>query len=168
MGRTLIFGRIIGCCWSTQHSIWLPNSREWSINLLRSTFLPFEVDMIGQIPTPLEQTGDQFIWAWSRDGFYFVKAGYHFIKRQTDIDRASTSAGPAIGLWNNLWKINFLPKQLHLLWHILKRVVPVRSRLMKRGVSYSIMCLRCDWQKKRLIICLETADGPFRFGFPLC
>ncbi|MCH80635.1 hypothetical protein A2U01_0001405, partial [Trifolium medium] len=52
-------------------------TKDWNYNLIDQTFLPFERDLIKQIPLITEATEDQLMWPHTKEGDYSVKSGYN-------------------------------------------------------------------------------------------
>jgi hypothetical protein len=126
-------------------------SRCWNTNLIDSIFLPFEGDLIKQIPLTHDHHADQLMWPSSKEGIYTVKSGYNLLKNWQDNSQiGSTNPNPLNQEWKKLWALPTIPRHKALLWRIINNAIPTRSNLSHRGIHCSILCPRC-MQKEETI-----------------
>lgn len=66
---------------------------EWNSEVISANFIPYEQDIIKQIPIIHPRYDDELMWMLDADGIYTVKSGYQALQRwkNTDIDKGSTS-----------------------------------------------------------------------------
>jgi hypothetical protein len=79
----------------------LQPQKSWNSNLIDQIFLPFESELIKQIPLIDDPIEDQLMWPHSKDGSYTVKIGYNLLKLWQEAERPSTTLNNSN---NNLWK----------------------------------------------------------------
>uniref|UniRef100_A0A2C9VMD5 Reverse transcriptase zinc-binding domain-containing protein n=1 Tax=Manihot esculenta TaxID=3983 RepID=A0A2C9VMD5_MANES len=85
------------------------NRLEWNMDLIRSTFLPFEVEQVLQLPLSGKHEHDVIMWTWSKQGRFTVRLAYHFIFSSNQVDTASMSS-PQQSFNPKVWKLNIPPK----------------------------------------------------------
>jgi hypothetical protein len=133
----------------------LQPQKNWDTTLIDQIFLPFESDLIKQIPLIKDPIEDQLMWPHSKDGTYTVKTGYNLLKLWQEAERPNTTLNTMNNtLLKNLWTLLTIPRHKMLLWRILKDAIPVRSNLNHRGVQCDIICPRCMEKE-------ETSDHTF-------
>ncbi|PNX85350.1 hypothetical protein L195_g041418 [Trifolium pratense] len=95
-----------------------------------------------ETPTGIKTQPDILTWDGTQDGQYSVKSGYQAIKEWGNIQNTSSSNNYQ-KIWNILWKLNVPPKHSHLLWRVIRNVIPVKDNLFKRGIRSDPLCPRC-------------------------
>ena len=53
------------------------NTKRWKANLVKKTFLPFEVDTILSIPLSYSLLDDKLIWLGNKRGVFTVRSVYY-------------------------------------------------------------------------------------------
>ena len=77
----------------------------WNSQIIDSTFLPFEAELIKSIPLGIIKQPDLLYWPWSRDGSYSVSIGYQRLCAEEQKGSASPSnLDKTHGFWKKLWK----------------------------------------------------------------
>jgi hypothetical protein len=133
----------------------LQHQKNWNTNLIDQIFLPFESDLIKQIPLIDVPMDDRLMWPYSKDGIYSVKIGYNLLQSWQEAERPSTTINTRNNtIWKKLWTLHTVPRHKMLLWRILQEAIPVRSKLNHRGVQCDIICPRCLERE-------ETSDHTF-------
>lgn len=56
-------------------------------------FLPFEAEMIKNIPLTKTPTTDKLIWTGTKDGIFSVKSAYHLLAKECRQEAGSSSNG---------------------------------------------------------------------------
>jgi hypothetical protein len=69
----------------------LQPQKSWNTNLIDQIFLPFESDLIKQIPLIDVPMDDRLMWPYSKDGIYSVKTGYNLLQSWQEAERPSTT-----------------------------------------------------------------------------
>jgi hypothetical protein len=119
-------------------------TKAWNIPLIDNIFLPFERDLIKQLPITHEPLEDQLMLPHTKNGVYSVKSGYNTLKHWHDNNMGSTSnPNPNNPIWKKIWSLPTIPRHKALLWRIANNSIPVRSALSHRGIQCSILCPRC-------------------------
>ena len=54
-----------------------PLTKWWNVSLVKTSFLPFEVDSILRIPLSYSMPKDKLIWLGNKRGEFTVKSAYH-------------------------------------------------------------------------------------------
>ncbi|XP_045831384.1 uncharacterized protein LOC123922735 [Trifolium pratense] len=119
-----------------------PDCNEWNEGIINQVFSPHEAHMITNIPIIDKTQPDILTWDGTQDGQYSVKSGYQAIKEWDNLQNASSSNNSQ-KIWNILWKLNVPPKHSHLLWRVIRNVIPVKGNLFKRGIRSDPLCPRC-------------------------
>jgi hypothetical protein len=123
----------------------------WNVTLIDNTFLPFERDLIKQLPLIQEPMEDQIMWPHTTNGCYNVKSGYNIMKFWQEISSSgSTNTNPQNDIWKKIWTLPTIPRHKSLLWRIINNALPVRSALSRRGIHCPIFCPIC-YQKEETI-----------------
>ncbi|KAK9675916.1 hypothetical protein RND81_11G041300 [Saponaria officinalis] len=80
----------------------ITDCRRWNETNVRASLLDFEADRILQIPLCNEESEDNLVWHYSKDGEYNVKTGYHFVRAMLwEANRGSASTGQS-GWWKKV------------------------------------------------------------------
>ncbi|MCH91756.1 retrotransposon protein putative unclassified, partial [Trifolium medium] len=142
-----------------------PQTLQWQEDTINQCFYPIEAAQICQIPLTNTMDEDIISWQGTKDGNYIVKYGYHAIMEWNSAN--SNNAQPSNhnennDSWSNLWKLSNPPKQLHLIWRILHKAIPVKTNLMSKGIICDSLCprrnqgpetidhifLHCEWARQ--------------------
>ena len=78
------------------------------------------------------------MWHYSRKGISTVKSTYHIQQR----DRSSSSSSQCVSemVWENLWRILFMPKVCNFLCRILHNDIAVGENLIKKKIPVDKIC----------------------------
>ena len=81
-----------------------PDTKWWKTEVLRSTFLPFEVETILKIPLSHNLPKDKLIWIGNMKGEFLVKSAYHIAHSMIDSieEGECSSRDPNRLLWRKL------------------------------------------------------------------
>ena len=73
-----------------------PDTKWWKVEVLRSTFLPFEVETIMKILLNYNLPEDKLIWIGNKKGEFSVKSAYHIAHSMIDstVEGGSSSGDP--------------------------------------------------------------------------
>jgi hypothetical protein len=119
-------------------------TKEWNSSLIDRIFIPFERDLIKQLPIIQDSIEDYLMWPHTPEGGYTVKSGYNILKHwQDSLHTGSTNTNPNNSVWKKLWTLHTIPRHKALIWRILNKAIPVRSALNSRGIQCPILCPRC-------------------------
>jgi hypothetical protein len=88
----------------------------WNTSLINNIFLPFERDLIQQLPLTQEPIEDQIMWPHTNTGLYTVRSGYNMIKQWHDNSNGGTAnPNPHNLIWKRLWTLPTVPRHKVLL-----------------------------------------------------
>ena len=81
-------------------------SGKWKTQVIKNSFLPFEVQQIKAIPLCASAQSDSLYWSWEKNGVYLVKSGYKLIFEDSRSEAASGStrsgvSGLCLGFGNS-------------------------------------------------------------------
>ena len=78
-----------------------PMTKWWNVDLIRTTFLPFEAETILKIPLSRTLLEDKIIWIGNRRGEFSVKSAYHIAYGLIEANDCgeSSSGDPCKPLW---------------------------------------------------------------------
>ncbi|XP_030930608.1 uncharacterized protein LOC115956336 [Quercus lobata] len=69
------------------YDLFYPNTMEWNIELLESSFYPWEVEAIRRIYMSKLRQVNCFVWPLSPDGSYTVKTAYHMLASEECVEK---------------------------------------------------------------------------------
>ncbi|GAU48919.1 hypothetical protein TSUD_301740 [Trifolium subterraneum] len=116
------------------------NEGKWDVNLVQQLFNQNDTASIFQIPLQLTNEEDVPIWRFSRNGKYSVRSAYYQLM-EVIIDNNHLREE---GNWTKLWKLNVPNKVKIFLWRSLRGCLPVKERLIPKGVQCDSKCICCD------------------------
>lgn len=74
--------------------------------LIKDIFMDEEAGAICSLPVCPRANDDKLIWAYTKNGEYTVKSGYHLAKERFEVDKGSSSNRDSTkSLWRDLWHI---------------------------------------------------------------
>jgi ribonuclease HI len=124
-----------------------PQTNSWNTTIINQVFFPSEANIINQIPTSNTKSDDVISWQGTKEGNYTVKSGYNAIMewRQAEGEVAQHCSNSNNNTrWSCLWKIPNPPKQTHLMWRIFNDALPVKTKLLSKGLICDSLCPRCQ------------------------
>ncbi|GAU20573.1 hypothetical protein TSUD_33200 [Trifolium subterraneum] len=106
-------------------------------------------------PKPANTTLDKDLVSWqgTRDGNYTVRSGYHAqIEWESSSSQQAQTRNNSIDSlnWQKLWKMEVPPKQIHILWRIIHKAIPVKTNLIKKGILCDSLCPNCNKQPETI------------------
>ena len=108
----------------------------WRIDVLRATFLPFEVETILKIPLSHNLLEDKIIWIGNKRGEFTMKSAYHIaynLAKTIEVGESS-SRDPCRLLWRKLWHLNLPAKVKIFAWRACVNGLPTFENMSKRGI----------------------------------
>lgn len=82
---------------------------------------------------------DTLVWRIQKNGRFLACNAYHYcIKDSIDTSHLRISEK-----WELIWKIKAHPRVKNFLWQLCKNCVPIRLRLIDKGVQCSSLCGIC-------------------------
>ncbi|CAJ2642045.1 unnamed protein product [Trifolium pratense] len=115
------------------------NTGMWNHDLVQQIFNERDVAAISKIPLNLLTQDDEQIWRYSKKGIYTVRSAYYQLMENI-IDNNHLKEQ---GNWRQLWKIQVPNKVKIFMWRLLRGCLPVRSRLVRKGVPCDNKCPNC-------------------------
>ncbi|KAK7282470.1 hypothetical protein RIF29_11279 [Crotalaria pallida] len=148
--------------------IW-PHSRTWNTDLLHILFSPFEAAIIAQIPLSLRRNKDVQVWRLTENGVYSVKSGYWQIIKGMKLGETSDNSRDKSTLWRKIWKVQTIPRCKELARRACKNIIPIRMRLLSKGVEVDSRCPLCGEEDETVIHAFLTCQqvSPIWFASPL-
>lgn len=118
----------------------------WNAQLIHQLFYTAKANLICAIPITNIDQEDIISWQGTKDGNYSVKSGYQAIIdwQNSSQNQPSSSHHEDNPRWKKFWKLDVPPKQLHLIWRILNNAIPVKDKLLKRGIRCAPLCAYCN------------------------
>ena len=121
------------------------NTKRWKANLIKKTFLPFEVDTILSIPLSYSFPDDKLIWLGNKRGVFTVRSAYYMalLLVETCNEGESSVGDPRTLLWKKVWHLN-LPEKIRIFaWQACMNTLPTMQHLKVRGVNINGSCPLC-------------------------
>ena len=115
--------------------------RSWDINKVRTTFLPFEVEIVLGIPISPSLPNDSRIWAWTNNGRFTVNSAYKVALKELRYNKEKEYNGECsdtskmANIWKSIWKLECPGKIKHFLWRACKNILPTNFCLARRKMS---------------------------------
>ena len=121
-------------------------TRRWKVELIRAVFLPFEDDMILNMPLSYNLPEDKLIWTGNRRGDFTIKSAYYIACSLVGAEETSesSSCGLRTPLWKKIWHLKIPSKIRIFAWRACMNGLPTRLNLSRRGVNINPMCPICD------------------------
>ena len=134
--------------------------RRWKANVIRSLFLPFEVDIILNIPLSYNLPEDKLIWVGnSRSEFTMKRAYYIALKMVESAEDGECLIGDArTPLWKKMWHLKIPPKIIIFAWRACINALPTMINLRKKGVNTSGYCPLCGQEIETIIHSIIMCD----------
>jgi hypothetical protein len=111
----------------------------WNIALIQQLFNHRDAAEISRLPLNLLNREDEPIWRYSKNGNYTVRSTYYQLMEHI-VDNNNLKEP---GNWKTLWRLNVPNKVRIFLWRLLRGCLPVRGRLVQRGVPCDNKCPNC-------------------------
>lgn len=128
-------------------------NKSWNLNLINSSFLPLETEIIGGIPLSDRLHEDKQIWGATSNGLFTIRSAYQITM---DLNRkepaGSTSNGSGMRLfWRKLWNIN-VPHKIRLFaWRVAKDILPTKANLVHQHVLLDDTCEESGLMSKSMV-----------------
>ena len=138
--------------------LFYPNTTEWNIELLETSFYPWEVETIRRIYVSKLHQVDCLVWPLSPDGSYTVKTAYHMLASEVLHSSPSSSSGVAGNVCKRIWKIKTPQKIKHFIWRAAKDSLPTKHNLVRRQIPVDKTCSFCDDHQETILHVLWLCD----------
>ena len=133
-------------------------TREWNVELIKTTFWPIDWDVIFSIPLGMTESTDRRIWHFDSKGCYTVRSGYH-VAMNAMVEEHSSTVSSDNNWWRLLWNATMPSKVKICLWRVFHGILPTASSLAKRGINVARICLRCKEAEETLTHALFTCPA---------
>ncbi|KAF5459260.1 hypothetical protein F2P56_023222 [Juglans regia] len=135
----------------------------WNHRLVYDTFLKEEADLICGLPVSSSNAPDKRIWAFSKDGLYSVKSGYHLERTRKGRDKGCSSEAKCEKIvWKSIWQLNTPEVVKVFMWKAVVNSLPTKWNLFRRKVVENSLCLVCGRENETvghvLWSCNATGD----------
>ena len=138
--------------------LFYPNTKVWNVELLDTSFYPWEADVIKRIYVSSLCHEDCLVWPWSPDGSYTVKSAYHMLANEALNSSPSSSNGMSKKIWNGIWKIKAPQKIRHFIWRAAKDSLPSRQNLVRWQIKVDETCSLCNEHQESILHALWLSD----------
>ena len=121
----------------------------WDKNLVRSTFLPHEVEAILSISISHTLPEDALTWAWTPNGRFTVSSVYmvacSWLCERRKKEEGCEVSNPKKGrkFWNFIWQLNCPSKIKQFIWRACKNILPTNYCLKLRKIPIEDACGVC-------------------------
>ncbi|GLT59332.1 hypothetical protein SLA2020_321580 [Shorea laevis] len=114
----------------------------WRRELIMSTFNPHEAQLILSIPLSWMRRSDGWTWAFTRNGNYTVRSGYHqaICMRNHSVDPSSSTTSFR---GRQIWVLNIPEKVRLLVWSAYRDILPTMMNLQRKRVAVDLECPMC-------------------------
>jgi hypothetical protein len=127
--------------------LFVPGTRVWNDVLVNKTFMALEEEEILKIKPGVSLSHDVLAWAFEKNGLYFVRSAYRFLKEVQMAGAMSSATEAGVSgddqAWRLLWKLNVPPKVRVFWWRVLHDALPSKEKLKKRHVAKESFCEVC-------------------------
>ncbi|KAK2451419.1 hypothetical protein QL285_010475 [Trifolium repens] len=92
-------------------------------------------------------------WQGTKDGEFTVRSGYNAIMEWRNDNNNQAQQSNISGAnynWKKHWSHSNPPKQLHLMWRILHKALPVKTSLLAKGIPYDTLCPICNQDRETI------------------
>ena len=114
------------------------DTRRWKVDIVRSIFLPLEVNTILNLPLSYNMPEDKIIWVGNRKGEFTVKSAYYIALKVIGAeDEGESSTGDCRNaLWKRMWHLEIPAKTKIFVWKACMDGLPMAAvNLKKRGIN---------------------------------
>lgn len=116
----------------------------WNKELVEEIFLPFQAEIIFQIPLSRRERNDKLFWHGTKTGIFSVESAYNLLVEEVQ----NANSGPSfsarwISFWKNLWSVKVAPKIKNFMWCACSNILPLCSKLFERKIGSIYSCPIC-------------------------
>ena len=121
-------------------------TKSWKADLVRRTFLPFEVDTILGIPLSYSLLEDMHIWTGNKKGEFSFRSAYYVALTivESNHEGKSSNGDPQTPFWKKVWHLNLPTKIRIFAWQACMSSLPTMQNLRTRGVNTEGRYPMCD------------------------
>ncbi|MCH79557.1 retrotransposon protein [Trifolium medium] len=116
-----------------------PNEMQWNEALIHQLFNLIDASEILKIPVSCTRNEDVPVWRFSNNGIYSVRSAYYQLMEViTDNTHLKVEGG-----WMKMWKLRVPNRVKIFIWRTFCGCLPVRERLLQKGVNCEPKCPCC-------------------------
>ena len=121
-------------------------TRRWKVELIRVVFLPFEANMILNMPLSYNLPEDKLIWTDNRRGDFTIKSAYYIACSLVGDKEVSESSSSDLRtpFGKKIWHLKIPSKIQIFAWRACMNSLPTRLNLSRRGININPICLIYD------------------------
>ncbi|XP_023884969.2 uncharacterized protein LOC111997138 [Quercus suber] len=121
-----------------------PNHEYWNNEVIDSTMLNFEAEIIKKIPLCDIDQLDTLTWPYNPKGEYTVKSGYQFLQMvYRNLQLGQSDSSWLKPLWQAIWGLPIPSKVRNLVWRAAKNSLPTKKNLVRRQIIKEDYCDLC-------------------------
>ena len=106
-------------------------------------------------PLSSRNLDDQLIWHHNKNKIYSLKSGYNMAFSRILCNSNMFPSSSIHRSWSWIWHLKIPPKGRVFLWKVFKKILPISSNLISRGVVLYPICARCGQE-------IESAEHALR------
>jgi hypothetical protein len=129
---------------ATVGSLILQDHMCWNVDLIDQIFLPWEAEIVKQIPLSYRKPDDLLIWRETKRGEFSVKSAYQLLYQRSSVGAESSSTGAIKVLWDRVWSLRVQPKVRNFIWRACRNILATQTKLFEKKISSSFSCLWCE------------------------
>ena len=105
------------------------DTRRWKVDLVKSLFLPFEANIILNLPLSYNLPEDKIIWVGNRKGDFKVKSAYYIALNVVETKEEGESSEGDSKAWKKIWHLNIPEKIKIFSWRAYVNGLPTMVNL---------------------------------------
>ena len=114
--------------------------------------MPWEAELIKNIPVSEGGIEDLLLWPLSPDGHYSVRSAYHMLSEdESRQEPGSSSSENSQQVWKSIWKIRTPNKIRHFIWRAARDSLPTKQNLRARHLPVEETCELCGDHQESLM-----------------
>ena len=125
-------------------SLIIQDSMQWDVELSDQIFLPWEAEIVKQIPLSFRRPNDMLTWGETKKREFSVKSAYRLLYQKSISGVASASAGSIKVFWDGVWSSQVQPKVRNFIWRACHNILPTKTKLFEKKISTSFSCPWCE------------------------
>jgi hypothetical protein len=154
------------------NSLIIDHSHSWNHRLIDEVFLPHEAETIKAIPLRPSRPKDSWCWTGTTRGVFSVQSAYHLLKEVEMANDVGSSSNPSLSqhIWKTIWGLGVQPKIRNFLWRACSNILPTRSKLFDKKISFTYSCSSCNEEAETTVhalwLCLTALEAWSLSGLP--
>jgi len=123
------------------------HDKSWNEQVVRQVFSVDIANKILHTPLIAQVEDNRILWKAERHGRYSVRSAYRLCV--TELIDSSYLWRPRY--WSGIWNLKVPPKVKNLIWRMCRGCLPMRIRLLDKGVVCPTNCVSCDSDHENLL-----------------